>query len=146
MLTEEGEREGRVRKSQQRMCIPKVNFPPLFRDNLELAFTNQGVSNTSLQLQIPLPSPSPLHTHNTQVKMSLSSQLFQTFHLISTVNKLLCLRLAFHKLSQIPGFCKGCSQWGPKKAYLLTHYVDDFFFFVLGILLEHRVCSTRDDI
>ena len=142
MLMEEGQREGRVKKSQQRLCIPKVKFPPLFRDNLELAFTNQGVSNTSLQLQIPLPSPSP-HTQYTSQNVTLY-WLFQTFHLISTVNKLLCLRLAFHKLSQIPGFVKAAFSG----AHICSHimWMLFFFFFVLGILLEQRVNSTREDI
>lgn len=68
---------------------------------------DQGSSRTHTHIQLEIP-PSP--------------QSFQACLLISTVNKLLCLRLAFHKPSQILGFCECCSQQA-KEIYLLTHDV-----------------------
>lgn len=65
------------------------------------------------------PPPAPPLTH-TQPETPPSLLSFQASLLISTVNKLLCLRLAFHKLSQIMGFCECCSQQGLRR-HICSH-------------------------
>ena len=59
------------------------------------------------------------HPH-TELKMPLFPQSFQGSHLISIVNKLLSLRLVFHRLSQIMGFRECCRQQGQRR-HICSH-------------------------
>lgn len=134
---------GGRRQGAKRMYIPRANCPPLLRDNLELAFTNQGVPNTSLQ--VTSPSPSSPHTHTYPSQDATLSSLTSSLPFNQHSKQASVPHSGWHSTNSVrsQGFAKAAVS-GAEKAYLLTHYVDSFF--VLGILLGQWVRSTRDAI
>lgn len=103
------------------MCVLKRNFLLDYLGHLKLVLTSNECKMFYCIPRTTFYMHTQTHTH-IELEIPPSPQSFQACLLISTVNKLLCLRLAFHKPSQILGFCECCSQQA-KEIYLLTHYV-----------------------